>query len=153
MDEGDNPVGINVTPLVDIIFCLCVFFMISFKFKQIEGKFDAWLPKGKGSEGMPVGTIMPKEIRVAILWDEANEESLRKFGVRPIKASEDELLQTVMNEAWQDFKRLNEIDVPLVVDADVRVPWKDVITVINIGKRVGIEKVEFAFGAPPPGKR
>src|SRR5262245_30012789 len=146
MDEGDNPVGINVTPLVDIIFCLCVFFMISFKFKQIEGKFDAWLPKGKGSEGMPVGTVMHKEIRVAILWDEANQQSIRKYGVTKLTPEEDERLQQLINDQWQDFKRLNEVDVPLTIDADMRVPWKDVINVINLGKRCGVEKVEFAFG-------
>jgi biopolymer transport protein ExbD len=149
MDEGDNPVGINVTPLVDIIFCLCVFFMISFKFKQIEGKFDAWLPKGKGAEGMPVGTVMPKEIRVAILWDEANQQSIRKYGVTKLTPEQDEQLQQLINDQWQDFKRLNEVDVPLTIDADMRVPWKDVINVINLGKRCGVEKVEFAFGAPP----
>jgi hypothetical protein len=54
---------------VDIIFCLCVFFMISFKFKQLEGKFDTWLPKDKGYEGMPLKAVI-QEIRVALLWDD-----------------------------------------------------------------------------------
>jgi biopolymer transport protein ExbD len=54
--EGDSPVAINVTPLVDIIFCLCVFFMISFRFKQIEGRFDAWLPRTTGVGPGPVNT-------------------------------------------------------------------------------------------------
>ena len=40
-DPSENPVAVNVVPLVDIIFCLCVFFMCSFKFKQIEGKFTS----------------------------------------------------------------------------------------------------------------
>ena len=40
-ESEENPVAINVTPLVDIIFCLCVFFMISFKFKQLEGKLGS----------------------------------------------------------------------------------------------------------------
>ncbi|KAF0241790.1 MAG: hypothetical protein FD180_4260 [Planctomycetota bacterium] len=44
----DNPVALNVAPMVDIIFCLCIFFMCSFHFKQLEGKFESWLPK-KGS--------------------------------------------------------------------------------------------------------
>ena len=26
----DNPVSLNVAPMVDIIFCLCIFFMCSF---------------------------------------------------------------------------------------------------------------------------
>lgn len=42
--SDDNPVGINVTAMVDIIFCLCLFFMCSMHFKQIEGKLESWLP-------------------------------------------------------------------------------------------------------------
>ena len=44
-EAEDNPLPINVVPMVDIIFCLCVFFMCSFKFRETEGKFDSWLPK------------------------------------------------------------------------------------------------------------
>jgi biopolymer transport protein ExbD len=35
-EASDNPVAINVTAMVDVIFCLCLFFMFSFKFKQFE---------------------------------------------------------------------------------------------------------------------
>src|SRR6185436_14058760 len=89
-ESEDNPVAINVTPLIDVIFCLCVFFMISFKFKQIEGKFDTWLPKGKGVGGVAQGTDVIQEIRIAMYWDEANEKTVRKLGNRDIK-TDDEL--------------------------------------------------------------
>ena len=75
-DSDENPVNINITPLVDIIFCLCVFFMVSFKFKQLEGKFDAWLPKEKGFEGMPLKAVI-QEIRVALFWDDKNLKVVR----------------------------------------------------------------------------
>jgi biopolymer transport protein ExbD len=149
MEGEDNPVPINVTPLIDIIFCLCVFFMISFKFKQIEGKFDAWLPKNKGAQGMPLDAVI-QEIRVALFWDEEHQRVIRKFGVR--KDLEDQQLQDLIQASFADFKKINKPDVPLTIDGDIRVPWADVISVINIGKRAGIDKVEFAFGAPPPKK-
>jgi len=65
-DPNENPVAINVVPMVDVIFCLCVFFMCSFKFKQIEGKFDSWLPKDKGLGAMSADQVIT-EIRVAIV--------------------------------------------------------------------------------------
>jgi biopolymer transport protein ExbD len=37
--------------------------------------------------------------------------------------------------------------MPLTIDGDTRVPWRDVIQVVNIAKKVGIEKIEFAYGA------
>jgi biopolymer transport protein ExbD len=143
-EQEDNPVAINVTPLVDIIFCLCVFFMISFKFKQLEGKFDTWLPKNKGMEGMPLKAVI-EEIRVALFWDEANSKSVRKMGTRFVP--EDEQLYTLISESYADFKRLNKPDIGLTIDSDFRVPWADVVGVMNIGKKAGVSKVEFAAGA------
>ena len=47
-NQEENPVAINVVAMVDIIFCLCLFFMCSLKFKPLDAKFDSWLPKDKG---------------------------------------------------------------------------------------------------------
>jgi biopolymer transport protein ExbD len=146
-ESEENPVAINVTALVDIIFCLCVFFMISFKFKQLEGKFDTWLPKDKGFEGMPLNAVI-QEIRVALFWDEANASVVRKVGTRVVP--EDDQLRDLIAAAYQDFKQLNKPDVGLTIDADMRVPWESVVNVMNVGKRAGVDKVEFASGAPPP---
>ena len=147
-DPNESPVAINVVPMVDVIFCLCVFFMCSFKFKQIEGKFDTWLPKDKGAEGMPLDSVI-QEVRVALFWDEVKNATTRKIGTRFVP--DDSQLQQLIKESKEDFERLKKPDVPLTIDADIRVPWHDVVTVMNLAKREGIEKIEFAFGAPPPG--
>jgi biopolymer transport protein ExbD len=148
MDDGDNPVAINVTALVDIIFCLCVFFMISFKFKQIEGKFDTWLPKNKGSQGAGSTSDILQEIRVAMYWDEAQGRTIRKLGNNPV--DDDARLQQLIKEAHDDAVRGNNPDMPVTVDADARVPWDEVMKVVNLCKRNQIDKIEFAMGAPPP---
>src|SRR5262245_12728473 len=127
-ESEDNPVNINVTPLVDLIFCLCVFFMISFKFKQLEGKFDTWLPKGKGAQGMPLNAVI-QEVRVALFWDEGKQDTVRKIGTRFVP--DDGELQQLITDAHTGFVRLNQPDVPLTIDADLRVPWEDVITVMR----------------------
>jgi biopolymer transport protein ExbD len=143
-DSEENPVNINITPLVDIIFCLCVFFMVSFKFKQLEGKFDAWLPKEKGFEGMPLKAVI-EEIRVALFWDDVNLKVVRKYGTRFVP--ENDQLQQLITESYTDFKRLNKPDVGLTIDADFRVPWEAIIEVMNVGRKAGVTKVEFAAGA------
>ena len=143
-ESEENPVAINVTALVDIIFCLCVFFMISFKFKQLEGKFDTWLPKNKGAQGMPLNAVI-EEIRVAIFWDEVNQNVVRKFGTRVVP--EDNDLQDLLRAAYDNHKAMNRPDVNLTIDADARAPWDSIVNVMNLAKRVGIEKIEFAFGA------
>jgi hypothetical protein len=119
--------------------------MISFKFKQLEGKFDSWLPKGKGSQGMPLGAVI-QEVRVALFWDEDNTKSIRKIGTRVVP--DDEELRQLIASAYEGFVRLGQPDVPLTIDADLRVPWQDVITVMNVSKRAGMHKIEFAYNAP-----
>ena len=142
-DPSENPVAINVVPMVDVIFCLCVFFMCSFKFKQLEGKFDSWLPN-KGDKGLPRDVPMPPEIRVAMLWDEANQRPVRKFGTRHVP--NDEVLQALIRDSYADCVKANRPDVPVTIDADTRVAWKDVVTVMNVAKREGVKKIEFAYG-------
>jgi biopolymer transport protein ExbD len=140
-DPNDNPVAINVVPMVDVIFCLCVFFMCSFRFKQTEGKFDSWLPKDKGSGGDP-GQVT--EIRVAMFWDPQKEKVVRQYGTR-IVTSDDEL-QALIKGAHDDYVRSNKPDVPVIIDGDARIPWSEVINVVNIAKRLDIDKIEFALG-------
>ena len=147
-DGEENPVGINVTPLVDVIFCLCVFFMISFKFKQLEGKFDSWLPKGKGSVGNVQVEGLLDEVRVAMWFDEKTNNTIRQLGTRRI-TSDDELSQLI-KEGHDAWVRANKPETPVTIDAEARVPWNDVITVMNICKQNHIDNIEFALGAPPP---
>jgi biopolymer transport protein ExbD len=138
----DNPVPINVVPMVDVIFCLCVFFMCSFKFKQLEGAFDSWLPKNKGSSG---ATKEIEEIRIAMYWDTGTQKVRRQFGQRVVE-QDDELMQLIKG-AHDDWVLKNKPDVPLIIDGDPRIPWKSVIEVVNIAKALEIANIEFALGA------
>src|SRR5262245_34920552 len=144
-DGGDNPVAVNVVPLVDVIFCLCVFFMCSFKFRQLEGKFDTWLPKTEGPGGIP--PTEPSEMRIAILWNERDARIERRFGVRVIPDDGD--LERTIAGARDAWVARGKPDAPLTIDSDVRVPWSEVTTVVNLAKRLGVANVQFALGAAP----
>ena len=151
-EAEDNPLPINVVPMVDIIFCLCVFFMCSFKFRETEGMFDSWLPKDKGEGGEPDPGPL-QEMRVVILWDQATSKLTRQYLHRVVK-DDNELLQCV-REAHEDFKAKNKPDIPLIIDGSAGTPWKEIMTVVNIGKALQIKNLEFAMGtadAPPPKK-
>ena len=138
----DNPVAINVVPMVDVIFCLCVFFMCSMKFKQLEGKFDSWLPKNKGNSGVAAEIA---ETRIALFWDQDKQVTHRQFGHRTVES--DAELESLIKSAHDDFVLKNKPDAPVIIDGDARVPWKDVIDIVNIAKKLKIDNIEFALGA------
>jgi len=137
----DNPVPINVVPMVDVIFCLCVFFMCSMKFKQLEGKFDSWLPKNKGNSGVAAEIV---ETRIALFWDADKQVTRRQFGHRIVET--DAELESLIKSAHDDFVLKNKPDAPVIIDGDARVPWKDVIGIVNIAKKLKIDNIEFALG-------
>ena len=143
-DQKENPVAINVVPMVDVIFCLCIFFMCSFKFKEIEGKFDAWLPRNKGADQPMSSKDLIEEIRIAVFWDPGTATVVRQLGQR--KVENDDELQTLIRQGHEDYIRLNKPDTPVIIDADARVPWREVVNIMNLIKREKIDKIEFAMG-------
>jgi biopolymer transport protein ExbD len=144
-EASDNPVEINVTAMVDVIFCLCIFFMCSFHFKQLEGKIDAWMPKdGRGNQlGTPQTKVLLEEIRVFMRWDPATGATTRKIGSRA-PASGDADLMDVVRSLKGDYERAGKTEVPVIIDATPDVPWTDVIHVLDLCKAEKLAQIEFA---------
>jgi len=143
-EASDNPVEINVTAMVDVIFCLCIFFMCSFHFKQLEGKVDAWLPKDKGPNAAPID-LKPvlEEVRVFMRWDPSTGATVRKVGSRQAVGSDDELMETIRS-MMSDYERAQKPNAPVLIDATSDVPWSDVVHVLDLCKAAKYSKIEFA---------
>ncbi|HKS16720.1 MAG TPA: biopolymer transporter ExbD [Planctomycetota bacterium] len=148
-EASDNPVGINVVPMVDVIFCLCLFFMCSLKFKQLEGKIETWLPKDRGVEQTPPDKVVLEEIRVFMRW--VDGRTVIKVGNRAPATSDLDLMQTI-NQMSNDYKKLGKTDFPVLIDALAEVPWKDVIHVLDLCKKDKLERIEFAAPIEVPVK-
>jgi len=144
-DPNDNPVAINVVPMVDVIFCLCVFFMCCLKFTELEGRFRSWLPKDKGQQPASVAT-MPTEIRFALTTDPTTGATEIRFGRLGRVVQGDEEIQRLIRGQKADFERLGKTDVPVILDAGPDVPWEQVLEVVNLAKREQDDKIEFAAG-------
>jgi hypothetical protein len=117
--------------------------MCSFKFKQLEGKFDSWLPRDKG-RGSPTSELPIEETRVALFWDEKSGTVTRQLGSRRVQ--DDAELQRLLAQARDDWERLGRPDVPVTVDSAGPVPWREVVNVVNLCKRERIDRIEFAYG-------
>ncbi|MSR74339.1 MAG: biopolymer transporter ExbD [Planctomycetes bacterium] len=145
----ENPVGINVTALVDIIFCLCLFFMCSLKFRELDGKMDSWLPENKGNKTAMNMNVPMDEIRVLISYDKERRQVQRMFVNRPIVDTPegDALLQKLIREQSASYRSLGKADTPVIVDAGPAVPWREVVKVMNMCKAENVQKIEFGMGS------
>jgi biopolymer transport protein ExbD len=145
----DNPVGINVTALVDIIFCLCLFFMCSLKFKELDGKMDSWLPKNKGNATNAPPQTTVDEIRILVSYDVATGRLDRLFGRRPVPYTEEgnTQLQQLIRQEYDNQRQLGKVDVPVIIDAGSGVPWQELVRIMNMCRAESIEKIEFGMGS------
>ena len=140
-ESPENPVAINVTAMVDVIFCLCLFFMCSMHFKQLEGKVETWLPKDRGPNPTPVIPVV-EEIRVFMRWDEASGTTVRRVGSRQTR--DDGELTTEILAMARHHEQTGQPDFPVLIDATADVPWQDVIHVLDLCKGRNMRRIEFA---------
>ncbi|MCC6741997.1 MAG: biopolymer transporter ExbD [Planctomycetia bacterium] len=141
----DNPVALNVAPMVDIIFCLCIFFMCSFHFKQLEGKFESWMPTDEGNRLIQPPPPVLEEVRVLMIWDAATQSSRRQVG--NIAVTSDAEFVSVVRAGLARHAGAGR-NAPVIIDAKPDVPWKDVVRVLDVCKSNRIEKVELAEPMP-----
>lgn len=64
--EGEAP-GLSLTPMIDVTFLLLIFFMLACKFRTVEGKLKAFLPK-RGRNTMLHEPIILNDLRIKLLW-------------------------------------------------------------------------------------
>ena len=133
-EASDNPVGINVVPMVDVIFCLCLFFMCSLKFKELEGRIETCLPKHGNQPEVAQRPILD-QIRVSLRWDHAAARTIRKVGAHETPSDLD--FEAALARYPKNF------NLSVALDATTDVPWKDAVHIIDLCRRSKFDKVEF----------
>jgi len=57
----------EMTPMIDVTFLLLIFFMCTIKFKKLEGKLVAYLPKDMGTQTTKVDPVEKLDIRLDVI--------------------------------------------------------------------------------------
>jgi hypothetical protein len=69
--DGNEAFEINLTPMIDVVFQLIIFFMCAMKFKTLERKIEAYLPKDRGLAATPERIDERVNIKVTIKQTES----------------------------------------------------------------------------------
>ncbi len=67
--------ALNMTPMIDVVFQLLIFFMLSMNFKEAEGKLLATLPR-HGTAALPESNPLLQEVRVVLCAGDSADEHL-----------------------------------------------------------------------------
>ena len=65
-------VPMELTPMIDVVFLLLIFFIVTMKFKVLEGKLETELPKDVGVNPQEIDEILEK-IEIDIQPDKSRE--------------------------------------------------------------------------------
>lgn len=135
-DQKEEETTINLTPLIDVVFLLLIFFMVSTTFSK-ESQLRIKLPE---SSDEPV-----EQQQTQLLEIEINAK-----GVYAVKGPDEPTAKQLLNTNRETLRRAitnvtsGKSDVVLMIRADRQTPHQSVIRAMDISRRLGITNITFA---------
>lgn len=118
-----DEVDVNITPLIDVVFLLLIFFMVSTTFKK-ESHLKIDLPQASATS---ISTDKKNQIEVVI--DSKGNYSL---GGRELVNNQEITLNRALNKV-AGKKR----DIPFIITADAKTPHEYVVRVMDVAGQLG----------------
>jgi biopolymer transport protein ExbD len=136
--------GPNMTPMVDVVMVILIFFMASAAFFGSEWFLRAAIPPEQAGKGAAAAKRDPMEIpptRLTVNLDVSDGRVVGTF-LEVTKGSIDEVVKRI--EAMPSGPELDKVEV--LVRSAAPVPYRDVIRVHEALERAGIKKVGLGVG-------
>lgn len=127
--DRKEELDVNITPLIDVVFLLLIFFMVSTTFER-ESEIEIVLPQAAAN-------VVPADDFALEVTVDA-EGTFYVNGKRVIN-SKIETLKKAMQEVAGDRK-----DPPIILSADAQTPHQAVITVMDAARQLGFVHLNFA---------
>lgn len=120
-------VNLDLTPLIDVVFQLVIFFMISSVFNTAPG-IELDLPDSSTSEAVEV-----TEIRITVA------------GPEEIYLNRDLVALSSLGETLREWKTQGRLpdDTSILVEGEREVPYETIITVLDEIRRGGVDAVNL----------
>lgn len=131
--QKNSEVSVNLTPLIDVVFLLLIFFMVSTTFTK-ETHLSLDLPEATGEEQ----EIKVKQIEIII--DVSGQYVINGKSLVSSK------LETIIVA----LKKVSEgnIEMPLVITADANTPHQSVITAMDAAGQLGFSRLSLSTKRP-----
>ena len=162
---------LDMTPMIDVTFLLLIFFMCTLKFKTLEGKLAAYLPKDVGVNQSEAEPIEKVEILVQVIeegtrymplkadlvpWDGESKRWVYgsdrriRYTVGPMKTFDlVELGKRIDSMKWIPGKPRNEKNPdpkslrPATIDPRKGITYSDVAKVLDVALSEGFREITF----------
>lgn len=81
--HGEEKIELQMTPMIDVVFQLLIFFILTFKIVAPEGDFNIKMPLAAPSEGLPDDNLLPP-IKITLRAKPDGSLARIQFGERPL---------------------------------------------------------------------
>lgn len=143
-------VGPNMTPMVDVVMCILIFFMLGSSFVApelfLQSNTAAIDKAGLGSE---MAAQKLPAVRMNILLRRQGDDTLvsafdsKLLKMDPLDAPDQADNETIAKYLEQKKQTLSD-DVQIIIIPDKQVPYQDVITIYDDCTRAKFKQVAFA---------
>ena len=135
-----EPLDVKMTPMIDVVFLLLIFFVWTASFQIIEHVLPSSVSEVSGTGAVPPDEPPPPEadfhdIVVRILWADG------RVSWRVGEQTYSELSGVEQRLAL--IFRAND-EAPVIIDPDDETPFGNVIEVYDLSRQVGFREVKFA---------
>ncbi|MHC5079837.1 MAG: ExbD/TolR family protein [Planctomycetota bacterium] len=141
--RGDDA-EMNMTPMIDVCFQLLVFFMVTSKFKTLEGKLAAYLPKDKGLQNYKIEEqTLP--VRVVLRWNPTIKRCKVYVG-QVLCNYDDQGIQRALKKV-QQIKATGTDKAEIDAGGDVPMAW--VVQALNMLIKADMPEINFTGAMDP----
>ena len=124
IDKGRLGGGLELTPMIDVVFLLMIFFLVASKLDEADRSIDVVLPQASAAKPL---TSKPREFVINI-----DREGNYFAGARPVRL--DDLQQLLRQSAADNPQRQT-----VIVRADENVAHKFVVAAMDACVTAGVE--------------
>lgn len=125
---------VNITSLVDVVFLLLIFFMVSTTFHR-EAQLQVELPEASNE---------PTEVPEQVLEITINVNGDYFINEQQVVNTAADTLRRAIVQVIGDRR-----DLPVIVRADARSPFQSVVTAMDVTGQLGLTHMSLATTQPP----
>ncbi len=132
--EHREEVSVNLTPLIDVVFLLLIFFMVTTTFTK-ETRLTLELPT---ADGKAVTDELPEILEITI-----SQDSQYAINGKVLVSKDIETIKSALSRESN-----GQTDIPLVVTADAHAPHQAVITALDAAGQLGFTRLNMTTKRP-----
>ena len=143
-------VSLNLAPLIDVVFLLLIFFMVTTSFTQ-ENAIDLSLPEASSEEplkrGLVINITVTQEGEIMVEDDETRFNGINSDEDRDALRKK---VERIIRQIQGSSSLSDAADPTIIIQADTDTNYGRVIQLMDAIARMGIRKIQFAIDPEQP---